>query len=87
MAAVSRHLRQQAAAHLYTWVLAWAGGSTTSAWIFEAVWLAAASGLAFLVVRRWWCAPAGLAAAALLFLGLWAPGFGGYWSRLQAACV
>jgi len=27
---------------------------------------------------------AGLAAAALLFAGLWSPGFGGYWSRAQA---
>ncbi len=29
---------------------------------------------------RW----AGLAAAALVFVGLWSPGFGGYWSRAQA---
>ena len=70
--------------HLYTWVLAWAGGSPASAWLFEALWLAATSLLAFAVARRWWGDRAGLAAAALVFVGLWSPGFGGYWSRLQA---
>jgi hypothetical protein len=70
--------------HLYTWVLAWAGGSAASAWWFEAGWLLATLALAFAVVRRWWGRWAGLAAAALLFVGLWSPGFGGYWSRLQA---
>ncbi len=70
--------------HLYTWVLAWAGGSPGSAWLFEALWLAASCALAFFVARRRQCAWAGLAAAALLFVGLWAPGLGGYWSRLQA---
>lgn len=70
--------------HLYTWVLAWAGGSPGSAWLFEALWLAASCTLAFAVARRRQCAWAGLAGAAMLFLGLWAPGLGGYWSRLQA---
>ena len=70
--------------HLYTWVLAWAGGSTTSAWLFEALWLAATCTLAFGVARRWCGTWGGLAAAALVFVGLWTPGFGGYWSRLQA---
>jgi len=70
--------------HLYTWVLAWAGGSTASAWWFEAIWLAATAGVAFVVARRWWGEWVGLAAAALVFVGLWTPGFGGYWSRLQA---
>ncbi|MEO8548611.1 MAG: hypothetical protein ABI678_01510 [Kofleriaceae bacterium] len=70
--------------HLYTWVLAWAGGSTASAWWFEAIWLAATSGVAYVVARRWWGAWSGLAAAALVLAGLWTPGFGGYWSRLQA---
>lgn len=70
--------------HLYTWVLAWAGGSTTSAWVFEAFWLAATSTLAFVVARRWCGEWAGVAAAGLVFVGLWTPGFGGYWSRLQA---
>lgn len=69
---------------LYTWVLAWAGDSPTSAWIFEALWLAATCSVAFVVARRWWGSWAGLAAAALVFGGLWTPGFGGYWSRLQA---
>jgi hypothetical protein len=66
--------------HLYTWVLAWACGT----WWFEAFWLAATMGVAALAVRRWNSAPAGLAAAVLVFAGLWAPGLGGYWSRLQA---
>jgi hypothetical protein len=70
--------------HLYTWVLAWAGGSTASAWWFEAIWLAATMAVAALAVRRWNTAPAGLAAAVLVLVGLWAPGLGGYWSRLQA---
>jgi hypothetical protein len=70
--------------HLYTWVLAWAAGSPASAWWFEAIWLAATCALAFVVARRWWGAWAALAAAALVFAGLWSPGLGGYWSRLQA---
>ena len=70
--------------HLYTWVLAWAGGSPTSAWVFEALWLAATCALGFVVARKWWGVWGGLAAAALVFVGLWSPGFGGYWSRLQA---
>lgn len=70
--------------HLYTWMLAWAGGSPASAWIFEAIWLAATLGVAFLVARQWWNAWAGLATAGLLLIGVWAPGLGGYWSRLQA---
>ena len=75
---------------LYTWVLAWAGGSAASAWWFEALWLAATMGLAFGVARRWWPADraggdwAGLAAAALVLAGLWAPSLGGYAARLQA---
>jgi hypothetical protein len=40
--------------------------------------------MAFVLARRWWGTWAGFAVAALLFVGLWAPGLGGYWSRLQA---
>lgn len=70
---------------LYTWVLAWAPGrSAGSVWAFEAIWLAATMGLAFAIGRRLRDRWAGLAAAAFLFLGLWSPGFGGYWSRFQA---
>ncbi len=70
---------------LYTWVLAWSfGSSAASVWWFEAVWLAAASGLTFALVARRWDRWTGLTAAALLFFGLWSPGFGGYWSRVQA---
>jgi hypothetical protein len=66
--------------HLYTWVPASAMGP----WLFEAFWLAATMVLAVLALRRWCCAWAGLVAAVLLFAGLWAPGLGGYWTRLQA---
>lgn len=70
---------------LYTWVLAWAPGhSAGSVWAFEGIWLAATMGLAFAIGRRLRDRWAGLAAAAFLFLGLWSPGFGGYWSRFQA---
>jgi hypothetical protein len=70
---------------LYTWVLAWTiGGSTAGVWWFEAVWLAAGMGLAFTLMARLWDRWTGLAAATLLFLGLWSPGFGGWWSRAQA---
>jgi hypothetical protein len=70
--------------HLYTWTLAWAGTSTASAWWFEAFWLAGTLALAFLLARKQWGDWAGLAASALLFVGVWDPGLGGYWSRLQA---
>ena len=66
--------------HLYTWALAWAAGP----WWFEAFWLAATMVVAALAVRRWASPAAGLVAAVLVFAGLWAPGLGGYWSRLQA---
>src|SRR3569623_844720 len=70
--------------HLYSWVRAWAGGAPAAAWRCEALWLAGTSLLAFAVARRRWGDRAGLAAAARVFVGLWTPGFGGYWSRLQA---
>jgi hypothetical protein len=66
--------------HLYTWVPAWAIGP----WRFEAIWLAATMTVAVLALRRWCCAWAGLVAAVLVLAGLWAPGLGGYWTRLQA---
>jgi len=70
---------------LYTWTLAWQlGRSATAVWWFEAAWMAIAMGLAGRLAARLWGRWAGLAAAALLFLGLWAPDFGGWWSRAQA---
>jgi len=69
---------------LYTWVGAWAGGTAAWAWLFEAFWLAATMALAFVVGRRLHSVWAGIAAAACVFVGLWAPRLGGYWSRLQA---
>jgi hypothetical protein len=66
--------------HLYTWVPAW----TVGPWLFEAFWLATTMTVAVVALRRWCCVWAGLVAAVLLLAGLWAPGLGGYWSRLQA---
>lgn len=66
--------------HLYTWVAVWAAGP----WWFEAGWLAATMVVAAMAARRWSSAAGGLTAAVLVFAGLWAPGLGGYWSRLQA---
>jgi len=70
--------------HLYTWVLAWLGGTPASAWWFEVVWLLASGALAFVLGRRVGGRWVGLAIAMLLVAGVWLPGFGGYWSRLQA---
>ncbi len=70
---------------LYTFALGFSlGGSIRSIWWFEAAYLA----LTMIVtgvglgrrLGRW----AGLLGAAFVFLGLWSPGFGGYWSRAQA---
>jgi hypothetical protein len=68
---------------LYTWLLAWAGGSVRGAWAFEAVWLGATMLVAFGAARRWQGNWAGFAAAACVFVGLWAPRLGGHASRLQ----
>lgn len=71
---------------VYTWaiVAALPGGIEHAAWTFEAVWLAATIGVAYIVASRVWDRPTGLAAAALLFAGLWSPAWGGYWSRAQS---
>lgn len=53
-------------------------------WLLDAVWLAAILALAFALGARAWNRWVGLAAAGLLLLGMWAPGFGGYWARAQA---
>lgn len=70
---------------LYTWVLAWSfGGTAQGAWWFEAAWVAVTMGVTFTIAARAFGRWAGLAAAALLFVGLNSPGFGGYWARAQA---
>jgi len=71
---------------IYTWTLVAAipGDIEHAAWWFEAAWLVATLGVAFLVASRLWGRWAGVAAAALLFAGLWSPSWGGYWSRAQS---
>jgi hypothetical protein len=70
---------------LYSYKLArlFPGDITQKIWWLEAVWLIATMAVAYVVASRWgkW---SGIAAAALLFLGEWAPGWGGFWARAQA---
>ncbi|KYF94961.1 hypothetical protein BE20_04935 [Sorangium cellulosum] len=53
-------------------------------WWLEGAWLAATLAFTFTCASRAWGRAAGVASAALLFAGLWAPGFGGFWARAQA---
>ncbi|HEX9102333.1 MAG TPA: glycosyltransferase family 39 protein, partial [Polyangia bacterium] len=71
---------------LYSYALArlLPGELVRSIWLLEALWLAATMGVAFALARRVWDRWAGLAAAALLFVAEWTPGWGGWWSRAQA---
>jgi hypothetical protein len=71
---------------LYSYALArlYPGELTHGIWLLEAAWLAAMMKVAFLVARRVWDRWAGLAAAAILLVAEWAPGWGGWWSRAQA---
>jgi 4-amino-4-deoxy-L-arabinose transferase-like glycosyltransferase len=71
---------------LYVWALPALipGDLVRSVWRFEAAWLAGTVLVAYAIGKRVWDRQTGLAAAALLMLGLWAPGWGGYWSRAQA---
>ena len=71
---------------LYSYALArlLPGGLVRSIWLLESVWLAATMAVAFVLGRRVWDRWAGLAAAALLFVAEWTPGWGGWWSRAQA---
>jgi hypothetical protein len=55
-----------------------------AAWWWEGLWLCATLGVAYLLGARVWGRWEGLAAAGLLFLGLWSPAWGGFWSRAQA---
>lgn len=53
-------------------------------WRLETLWLAGSMTATWWFVRRLEGDVAGVAAAALLVLGLWCPAWGGYWSRAQA---
>lgn len=71
---------------LYSWALAAIvpGDAALSMWRLETVWLLGSMAATFVLVRRLSGDVAGLAAAALLVVGLWCPAWGGYWSRAQA---
>lgn len=71
---------------LYTYALArlFPTDLVRGIWALEALWLMATLALAYALGARVGGRAAGVGAAALLFCGLWAPGWGGYWSRAQA---
>jgi len=71
---------------VYAWTLVAAipGDIEHAAWWFEGAWLAATLGAVYFVASRVWDRGVGIAAAALLFVGLWSPAWGGYWSRAQS---
>lgn len=72
---------------LYSWALAAAmpGDIATAMWRLETLWIIGSMIATFVLVRRMTADRfAGLASAALLFVGLWCPAWGGYWSRAQA---
>jgi hypothetical protein len=60
------------------------GEVTRAIWIVEGVWLAATLAVAYAVAAKLWSRGAGIACAALLFVGSWSPSWGGFWSRAQA---
>jgi hypothetical protein len=71
---------------LYAWSLAALvpGDLPLAAWRLEALWLSATLLVAYTLARRIWTAGTALLVATLLLVGLWSPGWGGYWSRAQA---
>jgi hypothetical protein len=60
------------------------GDVVRAAWWWEGLWLAGTLGAAYALASRVWGRWEGLAAAALLFVGLWSPAWGAFWSRAQA---
>ncbi len=60
------------------------GDVVRAAWWWEELWLVATLVLAYALAARIWGRWEGLAAAALLFVGLWSPAWGAFWSRAQA---
>jgi len=71
---------------LYWWSVAglWHGDLVRAAWWWEGAWLGATLVAGFALCARVWDRWVGLAAAVLLFAGLWSPAWGGFWSRAQA---
>src|ERR1700722_17305372 len=71
---------------LYSYALAGLvpGELARAIWWVEAAFLAGSLFLAFALGRERWSRWTGLACAALLFLALWSPAWGGFWSRAQA---
>ncbi len=71
---------------LYWWGLARIvpGELPRAVWWFEAIWLSLTIVVCYALGARLYGRVAGLAAAALLVVGLWSPRFGGFWSRAQA---
>lgn len=71
---------------LYWWGLARVvpGELPRAVWWFEGIWLSATLAVAYALGARLYGRVAGVASASLLLVGLWAPSFGGYWSRAQA---
>lgn len=71
---------------LYWWAVAGLshGDIVRAAWWWEGAWLGVTLLAAYALCARVWDRWVGLAAAALLFVGLWSPAWGGFWSRAQA---
>jgi hypothetical protein len=55
-----------------------------AAWWWEGLWLVGTLGTSYALAARVWGRWEGLATAALLFVGLWSPAWGAFWSRAQA---
>jgi Flp pilus assembly protein TadD len=71
---------------LYTYALASIvpGDVVSAIGCVDGAFLVASVASAFIVGSRVWTRWTGLACAALLFIGLWSPAWGGFWSRAQA---
>lgn len=71
---------------LYWWSAARVvpGEIVRAVWWWEGLWLGGSLAVAYGLARRVWGAWEGLAAAALLFAGLWSPTWGGFGARALA---
>ena len=72
--------------YLYWWACSaiFPGDVVRAAWWWEGLWLGGTLVVAYALGARTGGRAVGLAAAALLFAGLWSPAWGGFWSRAQA---